>query len=94
MPQRPGYEQFFPLRRVTAYSRARAYCHCSRSPIQTAYIVEKSNELAKTRVLVIDDEESIRYAVDAGLNFLGEYDVHFAEDDLETEKAFSRFSSS
>jgi CheY-like chemotaxis protein len=29
---------------------------------------------------VIDDEESIRYAVDAGLEFLGDYDVHFARD--------------
>ncbi|MBT4125543.1 MAG: response regulator [Chloroflexi bacterium] len=37
-------------------------------------------EQAKTRILVIDDEESIRYAVDAGLDFLGDYDVHFAED--------------
>ena len=41
------------------------------------------NELAKTRILVIDDEESIRYAVDAGLDFLGDYDVHFAEDGLK-----------
>ena len=31
---------------------------------------------------MIDDEESIRYAVDAGLDFLGDYDVHFAEDGL------------
>ena len=38
------------------------------------------NEQAKTRILVIDDEESIRYAVDAGLDFLGDFDVHFAED--------------
>lgn len=29
---------------------------------------------------MIDDEESIRYAVDAGLDFLGDYDVHFADD--------------
>jgi CheY-like chemotaxis protein len=37
-------------------------------------------ESAKTRILVIDDEESVRYAIDAGLKFLGDYDVHFAED--------------
>ena len=29
---------------------------------------------------MIDDEESIRHAVDAGLEFLGDFDVHFAED--------------
>ena len=29
---------------------------------------------------MIDDEESIRYAVDAGLDFLGDFDVHFADD--------------
>lgn len=40
------------------------------------------SEQAKTRILVIDDEESIRYAVDAGLEFLGDFDVHFAEDGL------------
>jgi two-component system chemotaxis response regulator CheY len=39
-------------------------------------------ESAKTRILVIDDEESVRYAVDAGLDFLGDYDVHFAVDGL------------
>jgi CheY-like chemotaxis protein len=39
-------------------------------------------EQAKTRILVIDDEESIRYAVDAGLEFIGDFDVHFAEDGL------------
>ena len=32
---------------------------------------------------MIDDEESIRYAVDAGLDFLGDYDVHFAEDGIQ-----------
>ena len=37
----------------------------------------------KTRILVIDDEESIRYAVDAGLDFLGDFDVHFAEDGVK-----------
>ncbi len=36
----------------------------------------------KTRILVIDDEESIRYAVDAGLDFLGDFDVHFAKDGI------------
>ena len=29
---------------------------------------------------MIDDEESIRHAVDAGLEFLGDFDVHFAKD--------------
>ncbi len=49
-------------------------------------------EKAKTRILVIDDEESIRYAVDAGLEFLGDYDVHFAKDGkagIEDLKSFS-----
>jgi CheY-like chemotaxis protein len=32
---------------------------------------------------VIDDEESIRYAVDAGLEFLGDYEVSFAEDGIQ-----------
>jgi CheY-like chemotaxis protein len=41
------------------------------------------NELGKTRILVIDDEESIRYAVYAGLEYLGDFDVHFAEDGLK-----------
>ena len=40
------------------------------------------SERAKTRILVIDDEESIRYAVDAGLEYLGDFDVHFAEDGM------------
>ena len=40
------------------------------------------NEQVKTRILVIDDEESVRYAVDAGLDFLGDYDVHFAADGI------------
>ncbi|MDA1280573.1 MAG: response regulator [Chloroflexi bacterium] len=38
------------------------------------------NEKAIIRILVIDDEESIRYAVDAGLEFIGDFEVHFAED--------------
>ena len=54
------------------------------------------NELAKTRILVIDDEESIRYAVDAGLEYLGDFDVHFAEDGLKgiegLKKPVTRFS--
>ncbi|MCZ6617312.1 MAG: hypothetical protein O7E57_04190, partial [Gammaproteobacteria bacterium] len=37
---------------------------------------------AKTRILVIDDDESIRYAVDAGLEYLGDFDVHFADDGI------------
>ena len=44
------------------------------------YILVQLNEQAKTRILVIDDEESIRYAIDAGLEHLGDYDVHFADD--------------
>ena len=49
-------------------------------------------ELAKTRILVIDDEESIRYAVDAGLEFLGDFDVHFAEDGLQGIEILREFS--
>jgi len=41
------------------------------------------NENVKTRILVIDDEESIRYAVDAGLEYIGEFEVGFADDGLE-----------
>jgi CheY-like chemotaxis protein len=54
-------------------------------------------EQAKTRILVIDDEESIRYAVDAGLEFLGDYDVHFARDGktgIEDKAFLPTFSSS
>ena len=40
------------------------------------------NELAKTRILVIDDGESIRYAVDAGFEYIGDFDVQFAEDGI------------
>lgn len=47
------------------------------------YSVNQLTEPVKTRILVIDDEESIRYAVDAGLDFLGDYDVHFAEDGVK-----------
>ena len=80
MPYHHGYERFFSgSRRVTVYSRARAYYDCRRSPIQPAYIVEKLNEPVKARVLVIDEEESSRYAVGAGLDFLDDYDVHFLE---------------
>ena len=49
-------------------------------------------EQAKTRILVIDDEESIRYAVDAGLEFLGDFDVHFAEDGLQGIEILRDFS--
>ena len=41
---------------------------------------------------MIDDEESNRYAVDAGLEFLGDYDVHFAEDGIEAIKKLKEFS--
>jgi two-component system response regulator RpaA len=47
------------------------------------YSAAHLNEKAKTRILVIDDEESIRYAVDAGLEFLGDFDVNFAEDGIK-----------
>ncbi len=50
------------------------------------------SEQAKTRILVIDDEESIRYAVDAGLEFLGDYDVHFAEDGIQAIQLLREFS--
>ena len=49
-------------------------------------------ESAKTRILVIDDEESVRYAVDAGLDFLGDYDVHFAEDGAQGIEVLKSFS--
>jgi CheY-like chemotaxis protein len=45
---------------------------------------------------VIDDEESVRYAVDAGLEFLGDYDVHFARDGkpgIEDKTFLPTFSS-
>ena len=32
---------------------------------------------------MIDDDESIRYAVDAGLEYLGDFDVHFAADGIK-----------
>jgi len=51
------------------------------------------SESAKTRIFVIDDEESIRYAVGAGLEFLGDYDVHFAEDSLKAIEMLKEFSS-
>jgi len=41
---------------------------------------------------VIDDEESIRYAVDAGLDFLGDYDVHFAKDGIEGIEGLKKLS--
>ena len=37
------------------------------------------NEFAKTRILVIDDGESIRYAVDAGFEYIGDFDVQFGD---------------
>jgi len=50
------------------------------------------SEPAKTRKFVIDDEELIRYAVDAGLEFLGDYGVHFAEDGITAIKMLKEFS--
>lgn len=41
---------------------------------------------------MIDDEESIRYAVDAGLEFLGDYEVHFAEDGVTAIEMLKKFS--
>ena len=41
---------------------------------------------------MIDDEESIRYAVDAGLEFLGDFDVQFAEDGLQGIEMLREFS--
>jgi CheY-like chemotaxis protein len=54
--------------------------HLRNGAIRADYSARQLTESAKTRILVIDDEESIRYAVDAGLEFLGDYDVHFADD--------------
>tara|TARA_B100000809_G_C15050618_1_gene498815 strand:- start:236 stop:595 length:360 start_codon:yes stop_codon:yes gene_type:complete len=47
------------------------------------YSVILLNEQTKTRILVIDNEESVRYAVDAVLEFLGDYEVNFAEDGIQ-----------
>lgn len=50
------------------------------------------NEFAKTRILVIDDGESIRYAVDAGFEYIGDFDVQFAEDGINGIKALKHLS--
>ena len=50
------------------------------------------NELAKTRILVIDDGESIRYAVDAGFEYIGDFDVQFAEDGINGIKALKHLT--
>ena len=60
--------------------------------LQPQYSVDQLSEPAKTRIFVIDDEESSRYAVDAGLKFLGDYDVHFAEDGITAIKMLKEFS--
>ncbi|HIF71452.1 MAG TPA: response regulator [Dehalococcoidia bacterium] len=44
------------------------------------------------RILVIDDEKSIRYPVDAGLDFLGDFDVHFAEDGIKGIEGLKQLS--
>ncbi|NQW19829.1 MAG: response regulator [Chloroflexi bacterium] len=49
-------------------------------------------ESAKIRILVIDDEESVRYAIDAGLDFLGDFDVYFAEDGIKGIESLKIFS--
>ena len=41
---------------------------------------------------MIDDEESIRQAVDAGLEFLGDFDVHFAVDGTSGIEAIKQLS--
>ena len=41
---------------------------------------------------MIDDEESIRYAVNAGLEFLGDYDVYFAEDGIQGIEELKKLS--
>ena len=48
--------------------------------------------MAKTRILVIDDGESIRYAVDAGFEYIGDFDVQFAEDGINGIKALKHLS--
>jgi CheY-like chemotaxis protein len=40
---------------------------------------------------VIDDEESIRYVVDAGLEFIGDYDVNFADDGISGIESLKKF---
>ena len=71
------------LRLANGYFRA--HPELAIFPIVTYphYSVILLNEQTNTRILVIDDEESIRYAVDAGLEFLGDYEVNFAEDGIQ-----------
>lgn len=47
--------------------------------------------VSKTKILVIDDEESIRYVVDAGLEFIGDYDVKFADDGTSGIESLKKF---
>lgn len=47
--------------------------------------------VSKTKILVIDDEESIRYVVDAGLEFIGDYDVKFADDGISGIESLKKF---
>jgi hypothetical protein len=47
------------------------------------YSVILLNGQTKTRILVTDDDESIGYAVEVGLEFLGDYEVNFAEDGIQ-----------
>jgi CheY-like chemotaxis protein len=37
-------------------------------------------ETSRTRILVVEDEESVRQAIEAGLEVIGEYDIHSAPD--------------
>ncbi len=41
---------------------------------------------------MIDDEEAIRIAVEAGLEFLGDYDVRFADDSVSGIEGLRRWS--
>ena len=47
---------------------------------------------SKTKILVIDDEESIRYSVDAGLEFIGDYNVQFADDGPSGIESLKQFA--
>ncbi len=40
---------------------------------------------------MIDDEESIRYVVDAGLEFICDYDVNFADDGISGIESLKKF---
>ena len=79
---RPRFELML-LRSAYVYSRTHTTMTIFPIVTYSHYSAAHLNEEAKTRILAIDDEESIRYAVDAGLEFLGDFDVNFAEDGIK-----------